>query len=253
MPVPVVIKALIFDLDGTAIPNHPDGRPSRRVMTAVAAAQKKIKVAVATGRTRDAAEPILETLNIQHYCILNGGTQLYDRQRQRYVWEQKISQASLHQLLHDLHPAQKYQWADEQNPQPVGWSQYCHQLSGNVALPVIFAVDPTDKDQILTICQKHPDVMAHAVPSWTKDHFDIHISHREATKKHAMEKLLTIWQIPPEQVMVVGDGDNDRPLFAHAGWKVAMGNAAPSLQKIADWIAPRVQEDGLAAAIEKFV
>lgn len=53
--------------------------------------------------------------------------------------------------------------------------------------------------------------------------------------------------------MVVGDGGNDLPLFELAGFKVAMGNAEEVLKKQADWIAPSVDEDGLAVAIKKFI
>ena len=53
--------------------------------------------------------------------------------------------------------------------------------------------------------------------------------------------------------MVVGDGNNDLPLFELAGWKVAMGNGADVLKEAADWIAPSVDEDGLAVAIERFI
>lgn len=37
------------------------------------------------------------------------------------------------------------------------------------------------------------------------------------------------------------------------GLKVAMGNAVQDLKEIADYIAPSVDEDGIADVIEKFV
>jgi len=37
------------------------------------------------------------------------------------------------------------------------------------------------------------------------------------------------------------------------GLKVAMGNATEDLKEIADYIAPTVDEDGVADVIEKFV
>jgi hypothetical protein len=38
-----------------------------------------------------------------------------------------------------------------------------------------------------------------------------------------------------------------------AGLGVAMGNAIDSVKAIADYIAPRAEEDGVAVVIEKFV
>ena len=37
------------------------------------------------------------------------------------------------------------------------------------------------------------------------------------------------------------------------GLSIAMGNAAPEVKSIADFIAPSVSDDGLAVAIEDFV
>ena len=37
------------------------------------------------------------------------------------------------------------------------------------------------------------------------------------------------------------------------GLKVAMGNAIPELKEIADYVAPSVDDDGVADVIEKFI
>ncbi len=53
--------------------------------------------------------------------------------------------------------------------------------------------------------------------------------------------------------MTVGDNFNDVEMLAYAGIGVAMGNAPPKVQDFADWIAPSVEQDGVAAAIEEFI
>jgi len=60
-------------------------------------------------------------------------------------------------------------------------------------------------------------------------------------------------KIKPQEIIGVGDGPNDYPLLMGSGFKVAMGNAVPELKEIADFIAPSVEEDGVATVIEKFV
>ncbi len=47
-----------------------------------------------------------------------------------------------------------------------------------------------------------------------------------------------------------GDGSNDVEMIEHAGLGIAMGNASDDLKAVADWVAPRVDEDGLSAGIE---
>lgn len=56
-----------------------------------------------------------------------------------------------------------------------------------------------------------------------------------------------------EQVMVVGDNFNDVEMIEYAGIGVAMGDAPDAVKASADWVAPSVELDGAAAAIEEFL
>lgn len=74
-----MIRALLFDLDGTAIPNRPDGMPSQRMLEEVQLAQKKVMVACATGRELSIARPIIEAFQLTAPCIVAGGSRLLIR------------------------------------------------------------------------------------------------------------------------------------------------------------------------------
>ena len=50
-----------------------------------------------------------------------------------------------------------------------------------------------------------------------------------------------------------GDSYNDLPLLESCGLRIVMGNAPDELKEIADYVAPSVDEDGLAVAIEEFI
>jgi Cof subfamily protein (haloacid dehalogenase superfamily) len=54
-------------------------------------------------------------------------------------------------------------------------------------------------------------------------------------------------------VMTIGDNFNDVEMLSYAGISVAMGNAPPEVQAIANWVAPSIELDGAAIAIEKFL
>ncbi len=47
-----------------------------------------------------------------------------------------------------------------------------------------------------------------------------------------------------------GDGENDAELLDWAGYAVAVGNAHPALQAVADWACPGPEVEGVAAVIE---
>lgn len=245
------ISALVFDLDGTAIPKRPDGLPSQAVIDAVQEAKKNCQVSIATGRPLDLCKDILDALDIDDLCIVNGGTHLYSRKENTFVWKQEIDEKTLQELFEKLKKFSKYDVADEKKLDRVSILEY--DTSQPIALPCIFSTSREDSTEILKICRGFKDVTAHAVSSWLDGTFDIHITHELATKKHALQSLLSRLNVDIDEVMVVGDGENDLPLFELAGWKVAMGNAAEELKAQADWIAPHVDQNGLAVAIKKFV
>ncbi len=82
---------------------------------------------------------------------------------------------------------------------------------------------------------------------------DILIYNSSATKQHAIFEIANIIGIQTHDIIAVGDGYNDFPLLMAAGLKIAMGNAVEDLKAIADYIAPPVEQDGVAHIIERFV
>ena len=72
-------------------------------------------------------------------------------------------------------------------------------------------------------------------------------------KGSAVAWLAQHFNIPQEDVLAAGDQENDLAMIKWAGVGVAMGNATPPVQKVADWIAPPVTEDGAAVLLERFV
>jgi Cof subfamily protein (haloacid dehalogenase superfamily) len=59
--------------------------------------------------------------------------------------------------------------------------------------------------------------------------------------------------ITAENVLAIGDNYNDVEMLSYAGIGVAMGNAPVDVQSISDWVAPDIEADGVAVAIEKFI
>lgn len=68
--------------------------------------------------------------------------------------------------------------------------------------------------------------------------------------RYLAEELLGI---SAANVMTIGDNFNDLEMLQYAGVGIAMGNAPDAVKAVAHWVGPTVEEDGAAAAIEKFV
>ena len=53
-------------------------------------------------------------------------------------------------------------------------------------------------------------------------------------------------------LLAFGDGENDIPMLVKAGVGVAVANAKDNVKAAADYIAPSVDEDGVAEALRHF-
>lgn len=79
------------------------------------------------------------------------------------------------------------------------------------------------------------------------------IGSPNAKKSKGVEFLANQWGIKKEEILAIGDQDNDIELLKAGGIAVAMGNATPELKACANYITDTVEDDGFVKAIEKFV
>ena len=81
----------------------------------------------------------------------------------------------------------------------------------------------------------------------------INIVHPTASKGEAVRALTAYYGLDRSQVMAAGDAPNDLPVFGEVGFRIAMGNADDRLKAMAEYIAPDVNDDGLAVAVESLL
>ena len=78
------------------------------------------------------------------------------------------------------------------------------------------------------------------------------VSPRSADKKHGVEWVISRLGIGFDELAAIGDSDNDRELMSAAGLSIAMANAPAHIRASADHVTGSVEENGVAAAIERF-
>ncbi len=86
--------------------------------------------------------------------------------------------------------------------------------------------------------------------SWATN---LEIGKAGISKGYAVERLAAMYRIPYEEVMALGDHDNDVSMLRFAGVSVAMGNACEEAKAAARYITGTNGEDGFAEALERFV
>jgi Cof subfamily protein (haloacid dehalogenase superfamily) len=80
----------------------------------------------------------------------------------------------------------------------------------------------------------------------------LQIMDKRVSKAVALQKVATHYGIRAEEVMAVGDAPNDVGMLQYAGVAVAMDNAHDMVKKIADWIAPSIDDHGVHAALVRY-
>lgn len=92
--------------------------------------------------------------------------------------------------------------------------------------------------------------LLHVLLPWRTD---LEITHADADKWEALRDLADHLGVSADEVMTIGDGDNDRPMLRGAGLSFAMGNAPDFVKETADYITKDNEHDGAAAAIRKML
>lgn len=82
---------------------------------------------------------------------------------------------------------------------------------------------------------------------------NIEIVNGHWSKKDGLEKLAGYLGISREEVMAIGDSDNDIEMLSWAGCGVCMKNGNANAKAAADYVTASNSEDGVACALEKFL
>ena len=82
---------------------------------------------------------------------------------------------------------------------------------------------------------------------------NIEITSLYATKAKALEKLCEVLGFTRENVLAMGDGDNDMPMIQFAGIGIAMENGEEHIKQAADIIADDCNDFGAAKILEQII
>jgi len=215
----VDIRLIVVDVDGTIAGNNNQVNPA--VVQAVSAVQKKgIPVAIGTGRMYRSALRFHQRLKSTLPIIAYNGAWIQDPVSQVHHRHTPISPDLAIDLLDYL---EQPQWKEK--------------ISLNFYM-----------DDVLYVRQLQDLYFTQSSPTFFE------VTHVEATKGSATQFLAEdILGLQPQNVMAIGDNFNDVSMLTYAGVGVAMGNAPQAVKDQADWVAPSVDLNGVAAALEKFV
>ncbi len=268
------IRLLALDIDGTIAGKSNDIREP--VLEAIRAAQKKgVQVAIVTGRMYRSAlrfhQQVKSTLPLVAYqgaWMQNPGSEKPDRHwsvpKEQVLslldyFEQPHlrSLLSVHFYINDelyvraITPETKA-YAERSGIQPIAVGDLRRTLSTEPTKVLALSDDIDLIDHLLGSLQTQYTPAELYLTKSVATFFEATnpAANKGAAVRYLAEDLLGL---KAENVMAIGDNFNDVEMIEYAGVGVAMGNAPEAVMAIANWVAPTVEMDGAAAAIEEFV
>lgn len=83
--------------------------------------------------------------------------------------------------------------------------------------------------------------------------FNCEVMIKGSSKGEAVRMMAEKYNIKQEEIMCIGDNENDLSMLQYAGCAVAMGNGTKEVKDIADYITSSNNNCGVAQAIEKLI
>jgi len=261
-------KLIALDLDGTTV--RSDLSISPRVLQAVQRAKARgLWVTAATGRNVTSTRSFAERLGINAPAICLQGGVIYDYQTERCLRHIPLPRDLACELaaVERTHPSWRaalYQgdriyvtdgafFGRLNDLVGHGFSvvpDLCAVLAHEDADKILFTVDPPQVPSAIAYLRALVGDRATVVQSHVRF---VEVNPLGADKGAALQALAAHLGVAREAVMAIGDQGNDATMIAWAGLGVAMASGHADIRAIADWVAPGIEEDGAAIAIERFV
>jgi Cof subfamily protein (haloacid dehalogenase superfamily) len=271
----MAIKLVAIDIDGTLINDQ------RQITPKTVAALKKataagIKVVLCTGRPMTGVTAYLKELGIadqddEYVVSFNGG--LAQSTSGNVIVNHSISfddyadweNFCLKQGVHSQIETRDYIYTTNQD-----LSKYTIYESGLVDMPVRYrsmdemarerdqyivakAMMVDEKDKIDTALAHLPQDLRDRFSIVRSEDFYLEFMHPSASKGQTLKTLSEQLGIKQDEVMALGNAQNDNSMIEFAGIGVAMGNSVPETLKIADVTVADNNHDGVAEAVDKYV
>lgn len=268
-----MIKLLALDMDGTLLDDQKE-IPQAHIETIHQAIEVGVKLVLCTGRPLVGVKPYYEKLGLSQeneYIIVDNGCAIHQTSDWSLVDWRELSSEDVGYL---------YSLAQQSDVQLTLFDEERYLVVGEKPSPTVThdasLVFTTPTEISLEDASSGRHRMFQAMFLGTPDQVDAfeeafapeliqHFSGVRSqpviyeampmgvTKAFALERLAEKLGIQAEEIMAIGDANNDIEMLQFAGIGVAMGNASDYVKSLADAVTDSNEENGVATAVAKFI
>lgn len=266
-------KLISLDMDNTTL--NPEHKISDRTKKTLQKAHNKgVKIIINTGRTYEEVKSYISELDFADYIVTSNGSVVFDKLN--YTFHQvnnldKIYVDECHKICKKYNDKLMLLVAGERDC----YSDLVYKDSeAKPMFEKIVGISINMEENVLEFFEnkfigkaviigerKSLENVKYNMENIFKDSVQLKYSLECALevlspcmdKSEGVNWVLEKLGISSNEIIAIGDGENDIGMIKQASLGIAMSNACESLKRVADYITLSNSEDGVAHAVEKFV
>lgn len=269
-------KLICMDMDGTLLNDKKE--VSERAKAAISKAHDLgVKVVIATGRIFVSAEYYGDIIGVKAPIIASNGAYVREKDSDKSIYEEGLGSENYELVVQMLskydiiphfytedtiyteklvHSSLAYKKANKTLPRNRqvkievvdNWNSFFAEERPRIIKAMAVS---EESEKIIRAKNEFIKLNKFQVVSSMKDSFEI--MAKATSKGNALKKICDFYGIDRNEIISIGDNENDISMIKFAGLGVAMGNAEESVKNIADYITATNEDDGVAKVIEKYI
>ncbi len=267
-------KLIVTDMDGTLL--NSKSNVSERTKRALQGLHKKgVHIAIATGRIYTTAKIYGEQLGIVTPIICSNGAIVKNLKDDKIIFSQPLKKEDAIKIIDICKENNMYFYfyshdtiySESEERRLLYFSEWGKTLNEKDQIKIEIISDSKkiiENDTIYKFGVQHDDmVKLESITNIIKSNLDVEthkswldlvdVMDRGVSKGKAVERLANSLGVKREEIITIGDNENDLSMLEYAGLGVAMGNAIDKVKDMADYITDTNDNDGVAKVIEKFL
>lgn len=260
------MKLIVADLDGTLI--HKKWMSNETIHTIKKLQEEGYMFTIATGRHMQATKSFVKELNIIYPVICTNGGVIYDFQHNVVIHQEVIPSTVVYHVLNLLnHYALNYliyttkdivsfQNAKDKLEERIGLIESKviteQDIHKHVEMGVLKILIIDERDSMINHIKQQLSQIPQLNMVQSQASF-LDIGSNLASKGRALRMLAKHLNVALEDIIAIGDQENDISMIEVAGIGVAMGQGDEILKSKADYITKSFEEEGFTFAINEIV
>ena len=265
-----MIKAVFIDIDKT-LTNSQREVTEKTKLEIKKCVENGVKIILTSGRSRREAMDFQEQIGTSPYIVSSNGASAYDAENGVEIYNERIDpQMALQLIKHsrengyriklnykDLLVMNEAAYPDEKDKE-VSYEELERVAVEEQVVQCVITSTDFEKMKVFRDYIKNECVgIAVANESKRFKNPDLKLSRNYycdvasvmVSKGNAVKAVCEYFEIKPEEIVTIGDGENDLSMFELTPNSVAMGNSLPEIKEKANYITASNDEDGVAKVL----